>query len=392
MIRTEAPPTTSSLVLARPALAAFFGMGLIWGCFAADLPDIKALLGVDESQLGLLLLMTPISAMLAMLAAGRIGAALGRFALPGTTLAMALAYAVTGQVSVWYLFPLAMLGCGAATGALDVLMNARVAAMEAKGRPLMNLCHAAYSFGYAFGALGTGALRSLGAPPSVVLSVVALTVALAALLTLEADGRISGLSRPKGETGPGLGLIPLIGGGIVLIAFMSENAAESWSALHIEKTLHGSPALGSAGPAVLAMTMGLARLLGHGLSERFTPQRLLLTGSAIAATGAVAVAAATSPALAYAGFIVMGMGASVISPTAFTMVGASARPRDRARAVARATMLGYAGYFVGPPSLGLVAGTFGLRAAFVFAALMLAFVWLLAPILVRLGKAATGRD
>lgn len=390
MIRTEVQNPTSSLVLARPALAAFFGMGLIWGCFAADLPDIKALLGVNESQLGLLLLMTPISAMLAMLAAGRIGEALGRFALPGTVLAMALAYAVTGQVSVWYLFPLAMLGCGAATGALDVLMNARVAAMEARGRPLMNLCHAAYSFGYAFGALGTGALRSFEASPAVVLGVIALCAALAALMTLEADGRITGLRRLKGETGPGLGMIPLIGGGIVLIAFLSENAAESWSALHIEKTLHGSPALGSAGPAVLAMTMGLARLLGHGLSERFTPLRLLLTGSAIAATGAVAVAAATSPALAYAGFIVMGMGASVISPTAFTMVGASALPKDRARAVARATMLGYAGYFVGPPSLGLIAGAFGLRAAFVFAAVMLAFVWLLAPVLVRLGKAAKG--
>jgi hypothetical protein len=54
-------------------------------------------------------------------------------------------------------------------------------------------------------------------------------------------------------------------------------------------------------------------------------------------------------------------------------------------------MLGYAGYFVGPPSLGLIAGAFGLRAAFVFAAVMLAFVWLLAPMLARLGKAAQGR-
>jgi hypothetical protein len=50
-------------------------------------------------------------------------------------------------------------------------------------------------------------------------------------------------------------------------------------------------------------------------------------------------------------------------------------------------MLGYAGYFVGPPSLGIIAGAFGLRAAFVFAAAMLAFVWLLAPLLAGLKPA-----
>ena len=58
--------------------------------------------------------------------------------------------------------------------------------------------------------------------------------------------------------------------------------------------------------------------------------------------------------------------------------------KARARAVARATMLGYAGYFVGPPLVGLIAGGLGLRAAFVFTAALLGFVWLLAPLLVRL--------
>lgn len=367
---------------ARPALAAFFAMGILWGSFAADLPDIKTMLGVDESRLGLLLLMTPISAMLAMLASGWIGDKLGRVALPVTTLAMAAAFAVPGQVAVWYLFPVAMLLAGGTTGAVDVLMNARTAALEQeRGRALMNLCHAAYSFGYAGGAIGTGVLRSAGHGPSVVMGMAALAAGLVALLAFERDGRIEGLRHPKGEKGPSLGLVPVIGGGIVLIAFLTENAAENWSALHIEKTLHGSPAFGSAAPAILALTMGTARLLGHGLSARVSPLRLLLTGSAISATGALAVAAAPVPALAYAGFIVMGIGSSVISPTAFTLVGRSAAEGARARAVARATLLGYAGYFIGPPGLGIIAGHYGLRMAFVFAAAMLSFVWVLAPIL-----------
>ena len=56
-----------------------------------------------------------------------------------------------------------MMACGAGTGLTDVLMNARVATIETQsGRPLMNLCHAAYSFGYAGGAIATGALAQRG--------------------------------------------------------------------------------------------------------------------------------------------------------------------------------------------------------------------------------------
>lgn len=369
-------------------MAAFFAMGILWGSFAADLPDIKTMLGVGESRLGFLLLMTPAAAMLAMLAAPWVSERLGRVALPVTTLCMALAFALPGQVSVWFLFPVAMLACGATTGAVDVLMNARVSAMEqARGQPLMNLSHAAYSFGYASGALGVGVMRSSGAVPGQVMLVAAVMAGLVALLAFEADGRIDGLRHPGEDKAPGLGLIPLIGGGIVLIAFLTENAAENWSALHIEQTLHGSPALGSGAPAVLALTMGTARLLGQGLSARVSPLRLMLGGAAISAIGALGVAGAQNPGLAYAGFIVMGIGSSVISPTAFTLVGQSAAPQARARAVARATMLGYAGYFIGPTSLGIIAGAFGLRAAFVFSAAMLAFVWLLAPMLARLKPA-----
>jgi MFS family permease len=58
-------------------------------------------------------------------------------------------------------------------------------------------------------------------------------------------------------------------------------------------------------------------------------------------------------------------------------------PQARARAIARATLLGYFGYFFGPPLLGVIAGTFGLRFAFVFAACLVGMVFLLAPLLAR---------
>lgn len=377
----------NTLTVARAPLAAFAAMGVVWGTFAAALPDLKAMLGVDEARLGVLLLFTPLAAVTAMLLAPAFGAAMGRLALPLAAVTMGLGFALPGQSASLLLFPLAMMVCGAATGLTDVLMNARVAQLEnARGLHLMNLCHAAYSFGYAGGALGTGAMRGAEWGPAWVLGVMALVAASLALLTWERDGQIEGLRKPKGPGVAGLGLIPVFGGGVVLIAFMTENAAEAWSALHIEKTLGGSPAEGAMGPAALALTMGFARLAGQGLIARVSPFRLLVGGALLAACGALIAAAATSPAMAYAGFIVMGLGASVIAPTAFSLVGRLAAPEARARAVARATMLGYFGYFFGPPMLGFVAGTFGLRMAFVFAAGLLMLVLILSPLMARAGR------
>lgn len=374
----------TTLRIARPALAAFAAMGVLWGTFAAVLPDLMTMLKVDETRLGLVILFTPIAAVCAMLLAPRIGATLGAIALPVATLAMAFAFLLPGQVVVLWMFPMAMLCCGAATGLTDVLMNARVAELEnTRGLPLMNLSHAAYSFGYAGGALATGAMRSAMWSPGWVIGSMACICVVLAVLTWEKDGTIHGLRKPKDGTAGHLGLLPLIGGGIVLIAFLTENAAENWSALHIEKTLGGSPNQGAMGPATLALTMGVARLLGQGFAARINPNRLLAGGAIIACIGALIAASAIAPAMAYAGFVVMGIGSSVIAPTAFSLVGRLAEPEARARAVARATLWGYFGYFFGPPTLGFIAGTFGLRMAFVFAAAMLLVILALLPIMAR---------
>lgn len=374
------------LRLARAPVAAFAAMGILWGSFAATLPDIKSMLDVDEALMGRLLFPTPLAAVAAMLLAPAFGAALGRRALPLATLAMAGAFALPGQAAGLWVFPLAMLACGGSTGLTDVLMNARVAELETRhDLHLMNLCHAAYSFGYAGGAFGAGGLRALDWPPGAVLGVLAALAGLIALATAERDGAIGSLARPKGPQAAGLGLVPLIGGAMVLIAFLTENAAENWSALHLEQTLGAHAAGGASAPALLALTMGAARLYGQRLALRLRAERLLIGGAMVSATGALVVAGAVSPAMAYAGFVVMGLGSSVIAPTAFSLVGRHAAPRARARAVARATLFGYFGYFIGPPGFGFLAGWAGLRMAFVVAAGLLVLV----PLLVRAFAAAT---
>ena len=368
--------------VARAPLVAFSAMGLLWGAYAALIPDIKAVLGVSDAHFGSLLLATPIAAVTTMLVAPKLAPRLGRNVLPMSVLALGLAFALPGWMAMPLMFALSMVVVGMTNGFLDVTMNARVSALEVdEGLHLMNLNHAAYSFAYAGAAVATGLARGQGFGPGPILTAVALTIALLAVLATERGAGINGFARTVGFGGR-LGMVPLWGGIIVLIAFMSENAAENWSALHIERTLGAAKGAGSFRPAVLALTMGVGRTLGQIVVARVDEGRLTRWGALIGAGGMVLVGLAPTPLVAYGGLVIAGLGGSVIAPTAFAVIGRLSDPNRRALMIARATALGYMGYFFGPPVLGFVSEALGLRAALVaMAAVILLVLWLFPKLL-----------
>lgn len=371
------------IIAARAPLVAFAGLGMLWGTFAALVPDLKAALGVGDDGLGRLFLFASTSAVVFMLFAPRIGQALGTHAVPVSMLATAAAFALPGHMALPIAFGLAMALVGASAGTLDVLMNARVSMIEQRtGLHLMNLNHAGFSFGYAAGAVVTGAARTAGGDPGPVLGAMAVVVALAALAARERDAALPVLKRTAGLAVP-LGPVVIPGGLVILGAFLAENATETWSALHIERTLGGTPAQGSLGPGLLGLTMGIGRLGGQIVAARVSEGLLLRAAAALTALGAAGAALAGSPQAAMAGFIVLGFGVSVIAPTAFAMIGRGVAPEARARAISRASALGYMGFFLGPPLLGALSGVLGLRAAFGAVALVALCLFALLPLLER---------
>jgi MFS family permease len=378
------PGPAGPLALSRAPLAAFAAMGLLWGTFAALVPDTKAMIGAGDGAYGTVLLCSAAGATMAMILAPRIAAVLGRHALPAGTAAMGAAFFLPGLAPDIWIFGVAMVLAGVTSGVVDVIMNARVSVIEAeRGVHLMNLNHAAFSFAYAAGALATGAGRAAGLGPGTLLPAAALVAVALGVAAAEARGRVApGRPAPPGS-GRNWGAAPVLGGLVILIAFLAENATEVWSALHIERTLGGSPAEGSLGPALLGLTMGIGRLGGQAVAHRMAEVRLLKWAAAVSAAGALLAAVAATPGAAYLGFTVLGFGVSVVAPTAFAMVGRRAGAAGRARAISQAAVLGYLGFFVGPPVLGFLSEWQGLRAAFAIVALALLAVW---PLVARLGR------
>ena len=56
----------NDLFICRAPLAAFVGVGLFWGSFAAMLPDLKARLSVSDATLGVILLGSAAGALIAL--------------------------------------------------------------------------------------------------------------------------------------------------------------------------------------------------------------------------------------------------------------------------------------------------------------------------------------
>ena len=161
---------------------------------------------------------------------------------------------------------------------------------------------------------------------------------------------------------------------ILFAAFVTENATETWSALHIERTFGAPPGSGALGPAMLGLTMGAGRLGGQMLAARLGEARLVALSAGVGALGALLVALAPTQSLAVIGVGLIGAGVAVTVPSANSLLGRRVAPAARARAISRAWMVGFTGFFLGPVLMGLIAQGVGLAAAFVAVALVMASV------------------
>lgn len=364
----------SALRLSRAPVAAFMAVGFTWGCFAAMAPVLKTRIGADDATFGLMLLGTAIGLSSTLYIAPRWDRRMGHLALPAGTCILAatvlLPPVAQGVASLFLVLTL----MGATSGLTDVVMNARVSELEMRsGRSLMNVNHAMFSVAYAISALLTAAMRGAGWGPEWIFPLVA--VLILATVPFQRMEVTPVEVAPDGRS-PRLPLA-LVGfcGAIVLIAFMSESTVESWSALHVERTLGGGAAQGALGPAMLGLTMALGRFSGQAVSARLSEIAVIRGAAAFAITGVLIAAAAPTPLVAYVGFGLMGLGISVIGPMGLALAGRLTPAGMRTAVIARVAVIGFLGFFVAPALMGLGAQAVGLRWAFACVAVLLAALW-----------------
>lgn len=361
---------------------AFFVAGFGIACWAPLVPFAKTRLGVDDGVLGLLLLSLGIGSVVAMLMTGVISARYGsKPIIIAGGLGLALVLPLLAVASSPATLAFALFAFGAALGSIDVAMNIHAVEVERDaGRPLMSGFHALFSIGgFAGSALMTALLSlQLGALACTLICSVLMLIAM--LITWP---RL--LSSVQVQDGP---LFVLPHGSVLLLAllgaitFLVEGAMLDWSALLVIGAGLVSETQGGIGYIVFSIAMTVGRLGGDAVVARIGDRTTLIWGSLIAIGGFVVLLTAPVAAVAVAGFLLIGLGASNLVPVLFRRA-ARQTVMPTGLAVAAITTAGYAGILVGPAGVGFVARLGGLPMAFWLLAALMGLVALSARIVTR---------
>ncbi|WP_200300551.1 MFS transporter [Streptomyces adelaidensis] len=339
---------------ARYAVAAVFAVhGAVTGSFATRVPWIQDHAGVSAGQLGLALAFPAIGASLAMPLAGRISHRFGaRTALRGLISLWTIALILPALAPSLWTLCLALFVYGASAGMADVAMNALGVEIENRlGKSIMSGLHGMWSVGALVGSAAGTLAAHLGSDARLhhALAAVVLTV-----LGLVACQGVLDLRPAEDEEPPPRFALPpksaLLIGAVGFCAVFAEGAALDWSAVYLRDRLAASAGLAAACTTGFMLTMALARIAGDAVVNRFGSVRTVRAGGVLAALGGLMIVVADHPAVAMAGFALMGLGIAVVVPLCFAAAGRSGP--NPSQAIAGVATITYTSGLVAPSAIG----------------------------------------
>ncbi|HET6583617.1 MAG TPA: MFS transporter, partial [Nannocystaceae bacterium] len=137
--------------------------------------------------------------------------------------------------------------------------------------------------------------------------------------------------------------------------------------------------------AGFSLGMALARLGGDGLVERYSRRGVLVGGAALAAVSLATLLAAGQTVIAVVAFVGVGVGVANAVPLLFSAAG---RVPPSGPSLAAVFTIGYLGFILGPPVIGVLADAITLTAALALVCGALVLVAVLGGPAVREPRAA----
>ena len=351
----------------------FLLAGFSAAAWASLVPVAKAATGVNEGQLGLVLLCLGIGSLLAMPVSGVVSTRHGcRKVLMVCGVALCACLPLLASVQNVITLAAALFFFGAMIGTFDCVMNIQAVIVERDSkRPLMSGFHGFFSLGGLLGATTTSAIMDLGVSPFATVSGIALAGMLL-LMTIRrhilpygnpAEGPPFAL--PRGEV--------LFLGMLCMTVFLVEGSMMDWSAVMLTEN-HGMPvAQAGYGFAAFSLTMTFGRLTGDRIVARVGRRSVVTVGGLLAMGGILLATLVPFWQAALLGYAMVGLGCSNIVPVLFTAVGRQTS-MPQSVAVPAMSTLGYAGVLAGPAAIGFIAHHSSLPMAFLLVAALMLFV------------------
>ncbi|MET7392409.1 MFS transporter [Dactylosporangium sp. NPDC005572] len=378
----------------RATYAAFIWAGVAMASWATRIPQVRDELGLEPSQLGLVLLAIAGGSITSLVLSGQMVARLGSRRTV-TAMAALLAVALSGVGAGYHLGVAPVVAglflFGFANGAWDVAMNVQGAVVEqGLGRSIMPRFHAGYSVGTVGGALLGAAAVALHVP--VTLHLVLIAVVAGASTAFMVRRFIPDGPAEQSGTAPGGTLRfwtetrTLLVGVFVLAFAFAEGAGIDWISIAVIDDHQAPAAVGSLVFAVFLSAMTAGRWFGPALLDRYGRVVVVRILAAISLVGLLLFVFGPSTPVAFAGALLWGTGASLGFPVG--MSAASDDPKFAAPRVSVVASIGYCAFLGGPPLIGFLGDHVSVARALIAVAVVLGVATLVAGAIRPLPQAA----
>ena len=366
--------------------AIFLVCGFGVSSWAPMVPFAKERLGLNDGNLGLLLLFLGAGSIILMPITGLLILKIGtRSVMMYSVILIAITLPLLLIMKTWLGMGFTLFMFGSGIGAIDVAMNAHgVQIQNLYDKPIMSSLHGLFSVGGLFGSLGIGFLIKIGLVPvigaigiSILLLIIVFTqrkFLMDAQIEKEVIQKYSNINSPKeGKKNFWLNRRILFLGAMCFAVFLSEGAMLDWSALFLRENKGIDIAISGIGYASFSLAMATMRLFGDRIVSKIEGNRVVIYGGIIGATGLVIAIFTPWLMTALIGFVLLGVGAANMVPVFFSE-GGKVKNVSSSVAIPAITTLGFTGQLAGPALLGFIAHLFSLPIALGFTAILLLFV------------------
>jgi MFS family permease len=355
----------------------FFFAGLIFSSWASRIPDVKDMFALNEAELGAVLFMLPLGALLALPVAGWVVHRLGskRASVASLLLYTVLLFLISKAHSVLSISIVLFL-FGVIGNFANIAMNTQGLSVQHKlKKPILSGLHAMWSLGAFLAAAITGWTMSVGYSMEMHFGMIALAAAGVTLFfSFSLIQDVAGEHRQKVFALPNRGL--LLMGIICFCVAMSEGAMADWSSLYYRQVVHELNKVSTVGYTAFALCMALGRFFGDRLLQALGYSSVLKLNGILVLIGMGLALAINTPEAVIIGFALVGFGVSSVIPIVY-MRSAKSKSMAPSAAIAAVSSIGFMGFLFGPPIIGFIAQETGLRLALSIVAFLGMMIWLL---------------
>ncbi|RED11074.1 MFS transporter [Pontivivens insulae] len=356
----------------------YVAAGFFWGGLAASMPDLKAISALGAAGFGWLMGAITVGGLPALLISGFLMRRFQPVMLPASLALFGLACLILSRADGAGMLGVALGLAGAASGGLDIALNMRISILEnAYSMRLFNLAHGIFTLSVVAAAPLAGAIRAFGGGVEEVFTLVALSLALAALIENRAGATAQRAAAATPASGMQFGAIAILLGLIAAAGAFSEQAAMSWTVLYLETLWLVEPLQSALAPAAFMLGMSGGRFIAHMIELRIRAHRILLAAGLIGGPAFLLLSMLPSLPVTVMLCAIIGIAVGPVEPTVFRMVSRRMSDAARGPVLAGVTALAYVGYLTASPLMGTMVGGAGWAAAWTMLAIVLLCVILL---------------